>query len=236
VKVMQQWGPPPYKPKVRAVMDVVVATLRKNVQAIEHGAPDPGLTAPACTWGFPMVMIDSPLMFEILPTPEETIMVFSGRETRHIYTDGRPHTPKEDLWPTYWGDSNGRWEGTTLVIDTIAVQSPFNKQSGDVPIFAWGGGNHPGYELIAVVSSQVHFIERIRMLDKNHLEDRMTIIDPVNFAASWHVNRTYRRVEHLHRMVHEDCTGEDRNPIVNGRYTLVPPPASPQPPPAESSH
>ena len=35
-------------------------------------------------------MLDTPLMFEVLITPEETALIFSSREIRHIYTDGRP--------------------------------------------------------------------------------------------------------------------------------------------------
>ena len=178
-----------------------------------------------------MLMLFSPLMFEILTTPEETAMIFSGREIRHIYTDGRPHTAKEDLWPTSWGDSIGHWEGQTLVVDTIDVSNPPGL-GGGAPVLIAGGGDGDEVELVATFSSDVHFLERIRMLDKNHLEDQMTIMDPQNFTAPWHISRQYRRVARLNRMVHEDCEGEDRNPIVNGRFTLAPPPTetpAPQP-------
>jgi len=73
------------------------------------------------------------------------------------------------------------------------------------------------------------------MVDKDHLEDQMTIIDPANFTAPWHLSRTYQRVAQLHRMVYEDCEGEDRNPVVNGHFTLAPPPGPPAPPPAPKS-
>jgi hypothetical protein len=53
----------------------------------------------------------------------------------------------------------------------------------------------------------------------------MTVIDPTSFTAPWHLSRTYQRVTHIHRMVYEDCEGEERNPVVNGRFTLAPPPA-----------
>ena len=85
-----------------------------------------------------MLLIFSPLMFEILTTPEETAMIFSSREIRHVYTDGRPHTPNEDLWPTPWGDSIGHWEGQTLVIDTIEVSSPASLGGGG-PVIVAGG-------------------------------------------------------------------------------------------------
>jgi hypothetical protein len=173
-----------------------------------------------------MLMVFSPLMFEILTTPEETAMIFSGREIRHIYTDGRPHTAKDALWPTSWGDSIGHWEGQTLIIDTIEVSNPPGLGGGDGPVIVAGGGDSDEYALVAVLSAEAHFIERIRMLDKNHLEDQMTIVDPRNFTAPWHITRQYRRVARLNRMVHEDCEGEERNPVVDGRFTLTPPPTS----------
>jgi hypothetical protein len=229
VREMRKWGPPPYKPTVRVAFDKAAAQVHERVVAAANGTagPAPGLR-PACSFGFPMLMVFSPLMFEILTTPEETAMIFSGREIRHIYTDGRPHTAKDDLWPTSWGDSIGHWEGQTLVVDTIEVSNPPGLGGGEGPIIVAGGGDSDEYELIAVFSAQAHFTERIRMLDPDHLEDQMTIIDPKNFTAPWHISRQYRRVTRIHRMVHEDCEGEERNPVVDGRFTLTPPPASPE--------
>jgi hypothetical protein len=224
-----QWEPP-NRPEVQARVDKIVAMERKRLEAVARGE-DPGGAVRACTFGYPGLMLDTPLMFEILPTPKETALIFSSREIRHVYTDGRPHTAKEDLWPTPWGDSIGHWEGQTLVIDTIAVKSPFDHPGLEgTAVLAFGGIEDE--EMITYLSPQAHFIERIRMLDKDHLEDQMTVIDPVNFMAPWHLSRTYRRVAHVHRMVYEDCEGEERNPIVNGHFTLAPPPSSPAPPAA----
>src|ERR1700722_9349793 len=219
-----QWGPP-NKPQVQARVDKIVASERKRLEAISRGEDPGGVDAKACTFGFPLIMLDSPLMFEILPTPKETTLIFSSREIRHVYTDGRPHTAKEDLWATPWGDSIGHWEGRTLVIDTIAVKSPFaSSESEGVAVRAFG--EVEGEKTIPILSSQAHFIERIRMIDPGHLEDQMTVIDPNNLTAPWHMSRTYQRVAHIHRMVYEDCEGEERNPVVNGRFTLTPPPPS----------
>jgi hypothetical protein len=230
VHAMERWGPPPYKPEMRRMFEQVAAQFQKGNEAALAGTPDPGLRQICTSFGYPAVMLTSPLMFEILPTPKETAMIFSAREMRHIYTDGRAHTAKDDLWPTFWGDSIGHWEGRTLVIDTIALSNPHGPGGAGI---ATTGGDATELRLIAIFSPDAHFIERIRMIDKDHLEDRMTIIDPVMFTAPWHISRQYRRVTHIHRMVHEDCEGEDRNPVVEGRYTIAPPPPAPalQPPP-----
>jgi hypothetical protein len=223
-----QWSPP-NRPELQARVDKIVAGERKRLEAISRGEDPGGVDVKACTFGYPLLMLDSPLMFEILPTPKETTLIFSSREIRHVYTDGRPHTPKDELWATPWGDSIGHWEGQTLVIDTIAVKSPFaSSESEGIAVLAFG--DVEGMQTITILSSQAHFIERFRMLDKDHLEDQMTVIDPVSFTAPWHLSRTYQRVAHINRMVYEDCEGEERNPVVNGRFTLAPPPSEkPQP-------
>ncbi len=223
-----QWSPP-NRPELQAKLDKIVASERKRLEIIARGEDPGGVDQKACTFGFPSIMLDSPLMFEILPTSKETSLVFSSREIRTVYTDGRPHTPKDDLWATPWGDSIGHWEGQTLVIDTIAVKSPFAPSEADgVAVLAFG--DVEGAQTVTILSSQAHYIERIRMLDKGHLEDQMTVIDPTSFTAPWHLSRTYQRVTHINRMVYEDCEGEERNPVVNGRFTLAPPPSEkPQP-------
>jgi hypothetical protein len=220
-----QWSPP-NKPETQARVDKIVAMERKRLEEVARGE-DPGGAVRACTFGYPGLMLDTPLMFEILPTPKETAIIFSSREIRHVYTDGRPHTPKDELWSTPWGDSIGHWEGQTLVIDTIAVNSPFASSDSDgVAVLAFG--DVEGEQTITILSSQARYVERIRMIDPGHLEDQMTVIDPANLTAPWHVRRTYERVVHVHRMVYEDCEGEERNPIVNGHFTLAPPPSSPK--------
>lgn len=233
-----QWSPP-QKPELQARVEKIQASERHRLDLIAQGKDPGGVDFKACTFGYPMIMLDSPLMFEISPTPKETSLVFSSREIRTVYTDGRPHTPKEDLWATPWGDSIGHWEGQTLVIDTIAVKSPFaSSEAEGVAVLAFG--DVEGALTITVLSPHAHFIERIRMIDPGHLEDKMTVIDPDSFTKPWELTRTYERVAHINRMVYEDCEGVDRNPVVNGRFVVTTPqgtviqnPSSTQAPPSK---
>jgi hypothetical protein len=87
-----EWSPP-LNPESQAAIDRVVEIQRKAMQAMRDGI-DPGGAVTACTFGFPTIMLESPLMFEVLPTPKETVLIFSSREIRHVYTDGRDHRPK----------------------------------------------------------------------------------------------------------------------------------------------
>jgi hypothetical protein len=192
-------GHPPYNAKWEAQYQAGM----KNMDAMR--AAD--AARKTCSFGFPMGM-ESPAIFQIAITPEETLFVFVTQDVRHIYTDGRPHTPKDELWPTRMGDSIGHWEGQTLVIDTIArlatsaiaVASPLSK-----------------------VSDQAHFVERVRLLGKDLLEDEMTITDPVAFAKPWTVKIRYQRVTDLPRMTNYDCAENERNPVVDGKLTVAPP-------------
>jgi hypothetical protein len=104
-----QWGPP-NKPEVQARVDKIVAMENKRLEAIARGE-DPGGAVRACTFGYPGLMLDTPLMFEIMPTPKETALIFSSREIRHVYTDGRPHTPADELWATPWATRSGIGRG-----------------------------------------------------------------------------------------------------------------------------
>jgi hypothetical protein len=157
-----------------------------------------------CGFHFPGVM-ESPWMFEVLITPEQTAFIFAGREIRHIYTDGRSHPPADELWPLAWGDSVGHWEGDTLVIDTISTDAK-TRVSTHGPI----------------LSEAAHFTERVRMVNPGRLENEMTITDPTALTRSWKMVLPYTRVKTLNRMIHGDCMQNDRNPVVDGQLTITP--------------
>ena len=160
--------------------------------------------------GFPAAM-DHPVpdhLFEMLVTPEQTLLVSSDGAIRHIYTDGRQHPKAEDLWPTAEGHSIGHWEGDTLVIDTIA------RKAGPV------GPPLPG---IADLSEQAHFSERLRLLDADTLQNHMTIDDPQRFSHPWQVVIRYKRAKDVDRMIAVNCRENDRNPVVDGNFVITPP-------------
>ena len=183
-----QWSPP-LNAATKAKVDAMQARERARLAAVARGE-NPADAFTACTFGYPGIMLDTPLMFEVLVTPKETALIFSSREIRHIYTDGRPHTPKDDLWATPWGDSIGHWEGQTLVMDTIAVKGAYGGPDSGSAVSAFG--DVEGFLTIGVLTQQAHFIERMRMIDPGHLEDQMTIIDPANLTAPWHMTADLR--------------------------------------------
>ncbi|HTP39442.1 MAG TPA: hypothetical protein VMI92_07675 [Steroidobacteraceae bacterium] len=156
-----------------------------------------------CAAGMPRVLA-SPFMFEIIVTPEKTWMIYTQREIRHIYTDGRQHVPEDQVIRTLWGDSIGHWENGTLVVDTTNVI--------------------PGLWLdpsAATLSDQMRIGERISMPDQDHLQDIITIEDPVALTKPWTFTRRYKRVKDFDRMIDDICGENDRNPIIDGKMTTT---------------
>jgi hypothetical protein len=96
---------------------------------------------------------------QIVHTPREVIMLFEyDHMVRHIFTDGRGHPG--DLMPTWMGHSTGKWDGDTLVVDTVG----FNDKSWLDRV----GHAH---------SEQLHVVERMRRVPPDTLQIDFTIED-----------------------------------------------------------
>ena len=116
---------------------------------------------------------------ELVPVSSMIVMLFedlSHGMMRTIYLK-RGHKPKTE--PTWLGDSVGRWEGNTLIVDTIG----FNDQT-------WlndGGAQH---------SEALHLVERIRpVLDGQYLEYKVTAEDPKTLAKPYSYTRYYKKLD-----------------------------------------
>jgi hypothetical protein len=104
--------------------------------------------------------------FEFVPAPGRIIQFFEHhREWRTIWLN-RDHPTH--LNPTYMGDSVGRWDGDTLVVDTVG----FNGKSLVEPV----GVDH-------VMSDAFHLVERWRRLGDNRIELDLAYHDPKAWGA-----------------------------------------------------
>jgi hypothetical protein len=116
--------------------------------------------------GVPRIITGSGLM-NITQFPDRVTM---QTEFTHqylvIYTDGRPHLHKTlKLWN---GDSRGRWEGNTLVVETTNLNG-----------YAW-------LDLIgSFISTEATVVERVTPIDANTISWTATIIDPSVFTRPW---------------------------------------------------
>jgi hypothetical protein len=82
---------------------------------------------------------------------------------RVVYMDGRKHP--DDLIPSWWGHSIGRWDGDSLVIDTVGYNDKFWFDSRGTP--------H---------TEQLHTIERWTRLNYGRIQNKFTLDDPGAFS------------------------------------------------------
>lgn len=103
----------------------------------------------------------SPYPWRIAQTPGIYFILYEGNihSYRQIFMDGRPHP--EDPDPSWYGHSIGRWEGSTLVVDTVGFNGKF--------WFDYMG--HPNTE-------KLHTIERYTRTDMANMTIEVTIDDP----------------------------------------------------------
>jgi hypothetical protein len=89
-----------------------------------------------------------------------------GHVYRVVYTDGRPHVPSAiRLW---MGDSRGRWDGNTLVIETSNMNGRW-----------WYDSN--GH----FASASLRVVERLTMVDINTIHYQATMEDPAVYTRPW---------------------------------------------------
>jgi hypothetical protein len=112
-----------------------------------------------------------PYQFQLVQSAHSIAILYGYPGTfRSIPLDGGPHSADPD--PTWMGESIGRWEGDTLVVDAVG----FNDKT------EINGYHH---------TDALHIIERFRRSDYNTLQYDVTIEDPNVFVKPWTMSRTY---------------------------------------------
>jgi len=150
--------------------------------------------------GVPRIMyMEWPL--QILQTKDHVAMLFEWMlDYRLIYTNGTPHEPRVNPW---MGDSRGRWEGDTLVVD-VANHS-------DQTWFDKAGDFH---------SDALHVIERYTMLDANTIRYEATVEDPKVFVRPWKISLPLSRQKGADRVREFHCQAEKEE--ANGEFEREP--------------
>ena len=136
--------------------------------------------------GVPRAMY-MPFPFQIFQTRDHVAMTFEyDRAIRMIYTNGTPH-PRGPI--NFWmGDSRGRWDGDTLVVDVVHFT--------DQTWFDRAGNFH---------SDALHLIERYTLAGPDHINYEVTVEDPSVFTRPWTMRMLlYRRKEPDVRLLEYD--------------------------------
>jgi len=158
----------PFQPAAKAKYDA-----SKPVSDLESGCVPRGAVRYTATAMLPL---------DILQTPQKTVFLFNQHSAfRRIYTDGRKHP--DNLQPTYFGHSVGRWEGSTLVVDTVGEKDSTWLSAGEHAL------PH---------SDALHVTERIRLIeDGKYLEFDVTIEDPKSYTAPLKITRYWERTQNV---------------------------------------
>src|SRR5262245_40211033 len=135
--------------------------------------------------GVPRIMyLNHP--FQIFQTPQMIAMTFEWSLVhRMIYTDGSSHPDGLDFW---MGDSRGRWEGDTLVVDVA--------NHNDKTWFDMAGNFH---------SDALHVVERYRLVDRNTIQYEATIEDAKVFTKPWTIRMPLFRHTDRDRVLEYHC-------------------------------
>ena len=111
---------------------------------------------------------------QIVQSPERMAIFYDTGQgqgwQRIIPVTGNPHLPSQVR--QWWGDSRGRWEGRTLVVD-VTNFSPKSYFQGS--------------------QENLHLVERWTRLDANTIEYAVTIEDPSTWTRPWTVKQNYSK-------------------------------------------
>jgi hypothetical protein len=149
---------PNLKPWVKDVM-------KKDTDEIDAGKVAFQSSSSCMPSGIPL-MFSYPRPLLILQTPKKVVMIKEGGESRQIYLDV-PHSANPK--PSWYGESIGHYEGDTLVIDTIGIDTRTVLDAFRTP--------H---------TEKLHIVERWHTINRGTgLEVTTTVDDPESFYQPW---------------------------------------------------
>ncbi len=143
-------------------------------------------TSDRCIVGFNAGPPITPLAYnqnmQLFQTPDHVVIYTEMVHTpRVVPLDGRPALDADvRLWS---GDSRGRWEGDTLVIET----ANFNDKRRWIPLGSAGAGMG--------TTANMTLVERLRRVDGDTLEYTFTVTDPETWSSPWTASMPMRRTD-----------------------------------------
>src|SRR4051812_7846706 len=153
---------PPITPEARRRREAIAAAA-----ANPNGAEDLGNAFRCLSWGVPRLGgrygAGDLGFYQIVQTPTYVVLFMeTGHETRIVPLDGRTHL--SSAAPQWSGDSRGRWEGDTLVVDTVNFSRTAN--------FMGAGEN-------------LHLIELFTRVSADTITYQMTFDDKTTWTRPW---------------------------------------------------
>ena len=162
--------PPAYPPPPREQLSFQPWAAEKNRQLTASDDPIAHCLLP----GVPRI-ITMPMPFEIVQTPTRVVIVYEAFHAFRIIPLNDQLKHPDDLVPTWMGDSVGRWEGDTLVVDVVG----FNDKT-------WLSGGP------SVHTEELHVVERYRAAPDGTIAYTAHVEDPKALTKPWTTGVTLR--------------------------------------------
>jgi hypothetical protein len=159
---------------------------------VVRGPNDTGVYSTCTPPGVPQTFM-VPYYVQFVQSPKYLIILHEYLHlSRTIAIDGSPHPPDPD--PFWMGHSIGKWEGDTLVVDSVGFkESEIN-----------------GYR----TTEDLHVVERFRRASLGTLEYEAVIEDPNVFAGPWLITRTFPLLPEFNRVDEFFCeNNRDYKPL-----------------------
>jgi len=166
---------------------------------------DPTLRCQSTAFGTLRVSLyNTGFVGQIMQTPKFVVLFSETNPTfKIIPIDGRPH--RDDQPPSSRGDSIGRWDGDTLVVDTTNFsESSWMHAEGEVSFH----------------SDALHIVERYRRIDKDTMEVEATIEDPKVLTTPWVVPKQTLKLAPFDQIMALDCSGVESAALMEAASKL----------------
>ena len=148
--------------------------------------------------------MNAPYPIQIMQNDRYVAFLFEQNTWFHVVPFKNAHVPDDN--PTWFGDSIARWDGDTLVVDTV----DFN---GYTRLDTRG---HPH-------SNKLHVTQTFRRTDAGHIAHTLTVDDPVYYTQPWTNERTWSLARG--DLIEYSCEENNRS-LWEGRIKLWTPPGS----------
>lgn len=166
-------GPIPEPPLRQPHLNEWRAAQQRNAEMTKKGLPPPSTGMACIPEGMPGMM-GATFPMEILETPGRvTVIQEAFNQVRRIYLDA-PRIAPQDAEPRFSGHSTGRWDGGTLVVDTVGVKESTRFRN-------------------APHSMGMRITERLRLVNDEILENQVTVEDPEFLTGPWTWRWLYKR-------------------------------------------
>jgi hypothetical protein len=183
---------PPLTPWAQEQFRIVRKGIANPLQQAREDI-DPILEPYCMIPGYPRILL-RPGAMQIVQTPTALYMLFDNySQSRTIYLDGRPHA--ENTPPTFMGHAIGRWDGDTIVAETVGLND-----------LTWLDGIGTPH------SADLRIVERIRMIDPNTMRMEFQFDDPKAFTRPWNGEKNFERRpdwELMEYVICENSTGDE---------------------------